>query len=116
MTLLENYRKVVVADPAFKDIGLVPGAIATGAGLGVTNATGGGGSSGAPSGGTVPIGKGRASADNISRAVQAMVNSGHFGWLKDLFRLVFGFGVEDALGGGGGGGNGGVNRRVILAT
>lgn len=37
----------------------------------------------------------RASAADVSRAVQWMVGSGQYMWLKDLFRLVFGFHVEE---------------------
>jgi len=38
----------------------------------------------------------RASAADIGRAVQWMVKSGQYLWLKDLFRLVFGFYTEEA--------------------
>lgn len=37
----------------------------------------------------------RAGAADVSRAVQWMVGSGQYMWLKDLFRLVFGFHVEE---------------------
>lgn len=38
----------------------------------------------------------RAGAADISRAVQWMVGSGQYLWLKDLFRYVFGFHVEES--------------------
>lgn len=38
----------------------------------------------------------RASAADVGRAVQWMVRSGQYVWLKDLFRLVFGFHAEEA--------------------
>ncbi|MCJ1403446.1 hypothetical protein MMC11_006669 [Xylographa trunciseda] len=38
----------------------------------------------------------RASAADVGRAVQWMVRSGQYSWLKDLFRLVFGFHAEEA--------------------
>lgn len=62
ITLLENYKKLVVVDPAFRAVG--PPA--------------------------------RAGAVEISRAVEAMVHSGQYTWLRDLYRLVFGFHTEDA--------------------
>lgn len=37
----------------------------------------------------------RAGAADVGRAVQWMVGSGQYLWLKDLFRLVFGFHVEE---------------------
>lgn len=37
----------------------------------------------------------RAAAPDVARAVQWMVGSGQYVWLKDLFRLVFGFHVEE---------------------
>lgn len=37
----------------------------------------------------------RAGAGDVGRAVQWMVGSGQYVWLKDLFRLVFGFHVEE---------------------
>ena len=41
----------------------------------------------------------RASAVDVAKAVQAMVQSGYFGWMRDLYRLVFGFYMEEALAG-----------------
>lgn len=37
----------------------------------------------------------RAAAPDVARAVQWMVGSGQYAWLKDLFRLVFGFYAEE---------------------
>lgn len=41
----------------------------------------------------------RASAVDVAKAVQAMVQSGYYGWMRDLYRLVFGFYTEEALAG-----------------
>ena len=68
MQLLEQYKKLVASDPAFRNAGPVR----------------------------------RAGVREVARAVEWMVDSGQYGWLKDLFRLVVGFRVED------GGGRGGV--------
>lgn len=38
----------------------------------------------------------RAGAVNVARVVAAMIQSGHYGWLRDLYRLVFGFYLEEA--------------------
>lgn len=38
----------------------------------------------------------RAGAVHVARAVSAMVQSGYYGWLRDLYRLVFGFHLEEA--------------------
>ena len=38
----------------------------------------------------------RANATDVGRAVQWMVQSGQYVWLKDLFRLVLGFHLDDA--------------------
>lgn len=62
MTLLENYRKVVIGDPTFRDAGRPA----------------------------------RASVSDIARAVNQMVRSGHYAWLKDLYKMVVGFTVEEA--------------------
>lgn len=40
----------------------------------------------------------RATAGDVGQAVRWMVSSGQYGWLKDLFRLVFGFHVEEGEG------------------
>lgn len=64
VTLLENYKKLVVLDPAFRAI-------------------------------SPPA---RASALELARAVQAMIQSRQYTWLRDLYRLVFGFHPEEAMG------------------
>ncbi|KAJ5698247.1 hypothetical protein N7462_000252 [Penicillium macrosclerotiorum] len=40
----------------------------------------------------------RVSAIDMARACQAMVQSGQYSWLRDLYRLVFGFHLEEAMG------------------
>lgn len=40
----------------------------------------------------------RVSAIDMARACQSMVQSSQFSWLRDLYRLVFGFHMEDAIG------------------
>ena len=60
--LLENYKKLISTDPAFR-------------------------SAGPPR---------RATAVDVARAVTWMARSGQYGWLRDLFRWVFGFRVEEA--------------------
>ncbi|KAJ5734183.1 hypothetical protein N7493_002969 [Penicillium malachiteum] len=40
----------------------------------------------------------RVSAIEVARACQAMLQSGQYSWLRDLYRLVFGFQIEDAMG------------------
>jgi hypothetical protein len=63
INLLENYKKVVLADAnGFRSIGPFT----------------------------------RAGAVQVARAVSAMVQSGYYGWLRDLYRLVFGFHLEEA--------------------
>jgi hypothetical protein len=62
VSLLDNYKKVVAGDPAFRNIG-------------------------------PPV---RALAVDVAKAVKAMVQSGYFTWLRDLYRLVFGFYIEEA--------------------
>jgi hypothetical protein len=62
VNLLDNYKKVIAGDPAFRNIG-------------------------------PPV---RAAAVDVARAVKAMVQSGYFTWLRDLYRLVFGFYIEEA--------------------
>jgi hypothetical protein len=64
MQLLEQYKKLVASDPAFRSPG--------------------------PSR--------RASAADVGQAVQWMAGSGQYLWLKDLFRLVFGFHVDEGEG------------------
>lgn len=64
--LLASYKDLVLSDPTFRTAVTLP----------------------AP-------GK-RASALDVSKSVGWMMNSGQYLWLKDLFRLVFGFHVEEA--------------------
>lgn len=64
VSLLEQYKKLVMTDPAFKVMG-------------------------AP---------GHAGAVDVARAVQSMVQNGQYTWLRDLYRLVFGFHIEEAVG------------------
>ncbi|KAJ5810531.1 uncharacterized protein N7503_002749 [Penicillium pulvis] len=40
----------------------------------------------------------RVSAIEVARACQAMLQSGQYSWLRDLYRLVFGFHMEEAMG------------------
>ncbi|KAJ5632215.1 hypothetical protein N7490_008554 [Penicillium lividum] len=40
----------------------------------------------------------RVSAIEVARACQAMLQSGQYSWLRDLYRLVFGFHLEEAMG------------------
>ncbi|KAJ6104195.1 hypothetical protein N7523_010515 [Penicillium sp. IBT 18751x] len=40
----------------------------------------------------------RVSAIEVAHACQAMVQSGQYSWLRDLYRLVFGFHMEEAMG------------------
>lgn len=62
MNLLDEYKKLVSSDPAFRVIGP----------------------------------PGRAGALEVARAVSMMVQSGQFTWLRDLYRLVFGFHLDAA--------------------
>ena len=59
--LLENYKKLVASDPAFRSAGPIR----------------------------------RADVSDVGRAVNWMVGSGRYAWLRDLFRLVVGCQVED---------------------
>lgn len=65
-TLLNSYRNLVLTDPTFRNPASLP----------------------AP-------GK-RASAADIAKSVSWMMRSGQYTFLKDLFRLVFGFHLEEA--------------------
>jgi hypothetical protein len=70
ITLLENYRKSIVNDSGFRNLG-VAGTVAE---------------------------RGRISPVDIARAVQGMTSCVYgFGWLRDLYRHVFGYYVEEAL-------------------
>ncbi|KAJ6121444.1 hypothetical protein N7512_003909 [Penicillium capsulatum] len=40
----------------------------------------------------------RVSAVEVARVCQAMLQSGQYSWLRDLYRLVFGFHMEEAMG------------------
>ncbi|KAJ5175505.1 uncharacterized protein N7482_001382 [Penicillium canariense] len=40
----------------------------------------------------------RVGAIEVARACQAMVQNGQYAWLRDLYRLVFGFHLEEAMG------------------
>ncbi|KAL2695294.1 hypothetical protein AAEP93_004047 [Penicillium crustosum] len=40
----------------------------------------------------------RVSAIDVAHACQAMLQSGQYSWLRDLYRLVFGFHIEEAIG------------------
>jgi hypothetical protein len=64
-SLFSQYRDLVLSDPTFKKPGSLP-----------------------------PVGK-RASAQEVAKSVGWMMKSGRYLWLKELFRLVFGFGVEE---------------------
>ena len=65
-TLLTAYRNLVLSDPTFKNAHALPG-----------------------------IGK-KASATDVARSVGWMMRSGQYTFLKDLFKLVFGFALEEA--------------------
>lgn len=61
LQLLDQYKKLVASDAAFKQPGPAR----------------------------------RAAASDIARAVRYMVSSGQYTWLEDLFRLVFGFRIQE---------------------
>ncbi|KAI2792103.1 hypothetical protein POX_b02139 [Penicillium oxalicum] len=63
LSLLKNYRKLVVYDPAFRSAGF----------------------------------HARVSAVDVAHACQTMTQNGQYSWLRDLYRLVFGFHLEEAL-------------------
>lgn len=65
-TLLTSYRNLVLSDPTFRSANALPG-----------------------------IGK-KASAVDVAKSVSWMMRSGQYTFLKDLFRLVFGFHLEEA--------------------
>jgi hypothetical protein len=64
--LLTSYKELVLSDPTFRSAVTLPAA-----------------------------GK-RASAADVAKSVGWMITSGQYLWLKDLFRFVFGFHVEEA--------------------
>ena len=65
-TLLTAYRNLVLSDPTFRSANALPG-----------------------------IGK-KVSAVDVAKSVGWMMRSGQYTFLKDLFRLVFGFHLEEA--------------------
>ena len=67
-TLLTAYRSLVLSDPAFR------------------------------SGNSLPALGMKASAVDVAKSVKWMMRSGQYTFLKDLFRLVFGFQIEEAEG------------------
>ncbi|EXJ61979.1 hypothetical protein A1O7_02411 [Cladophialophora yegresii CBS 114405] len=70
ITLLDNYRKTVANDSSFRNLG-VAGTIAE---------------------------QGRVNAVELARAVRGMTSCVYgFGWLRDLYRFVFGYYIEEAL-------------------
>jgi len=64
--LLSAYKELVLSDPTFRSTSNLPA-----------------------------VGK-SASALDVSKSVGWMMNSGQYLWLKDLFRLVFGFHLDEA--------------------
>jgi hypothetical protein len=64
--LLASYKDLILSDPTFRSAVTLP-----------------------------PPGK-RASAHDVAKSVGWMMGSGQYLWLKDLFRLVFGFHMEEA--------------------
>ncbi len=76
VSLLENYRKAVMNDSGFRHLGVA---------------------------GTLGE-RGRVNPVDVARAVRGMTSCVYgFGWLRDLYRHVFGFYVDEALQEGGGG-------------
>lgn len=70
VSLLDNYRKAVTNDSGFRSLGVA---------------------------GTVGE-RGRVNAVEVARAVRGMTSCVYgFGWLRDLYRFVFGYYVEEAL-------------------
>ncbi|OAP64484.1 hypothetical protein AYL99_00456 [Fonsecaea erecta] len=70
VTLLDNYRKTIANDSTFRNLG-VAGTIAE---------------------------QGRINAVELARAVRGMTDCVYgFNWLRDLYRFVFGYYVEEAL-------------------
>lgn len=68
--MLENYRKAIANDSGFRNLGVA---------------------------GTIGE-RGRINAVEVARAVRGMTNCVYgFGWLRDLYRYVFGYYVEEAL-------------------
>ncbi|KIW88107.1 uncharacterized protein Z519_11217 [Cladophialophora bantiana CBS 173.52] len=70
VSLLDNYRKTIANDTTFRNLG-VAGTIAE---------------------------QGRVNAVELARAVRGMTSCVYgFGWLRDLYRFVFGYYIEEAL-------------------
>ncbi|KIW35006.1 uncharacterized protein PV07_01733 [Cladophialophora immunda] len=70
VSLLDNYRKTIANDSTFRSLG-VAGTIAE---------------------------QGRINAVELARAVRGMTSCVYgFGWLRDLYRFVFGYYIEEAL-------------------
>ena len=84
VSLLENYRKAVANDSGFRNLGVAS-----------------------------TIGeRGRLNAVETARAIRGMTSCVYgFGWLRDLYRHVFGYYIEEALRGGDS--HSGAARRVI---
>ena len=77
VSLLENYQKAVTSDASFRNLGTA-GTLAE---------------------------RGRVNPVEVARAVKGMTSCVYgFGWLRDLYRFVFGYYVEEALKGEGNGG------------
>lgn len=70
VAVLENYRKAIANDSGFRNLGVA---------------------------GTIGE-RGRINAVEVARAVKGMISCVYgFGWLRDLYRYVFGYYVEEAL-------------------
>lgn len=70
VSVLENYRKAIANDSGFRNLGVA---------------------------GTIGE-RGRINAVEVARAVRGMTSCVYgFGWLRDLYRYVFGYYVEEAL-------------------
>lgn len=70
VAVLENYRKAIANDSGFRNLGVA---------------------------GTIGE-RGRINAVEVARAVKGMTSCVYgFGWLRDLYRYVFGYYVEEAL-------------------
>jgi hypothetical protein len=83
-TLLENYRKTIANDSSFRNLG-VAGTIAE---------------------------QGRINSVELARAVRGMTSCVYgFNWLRDLYRFVFGYYIEEALKGSNS--NAGGSRRAV---
>ncbi|KIV95737.1 hypothetical protein, variant [Exophiala mesophila] len=71
MSLLETYRKAVANDSGFRNLGIA---------------------------GSMAIERGQLNPVDVARAVRGMTDCVYgFGWLRDLYRFVFGYYIEEAL-------------------